>query len=298
MLSGVAVMAILPIAAAAQQFLPNAGTPVDPEARFEVAVVKAGESGGRTMLRMLPGRFEATNLPLSLLLRQALQKPDYQIVAAPGWIDGERYSINAKTPEGMPPNATSVMLVNLLQDRFKLAMRLETRELPIFNLVTARPDGRLGPDLEPTSAECQAVIAARAAAITAAAAGGPPPPPPTFPDPNDPLPCGFTRMATGGMASSGRSIAQLVPTLADLVGRPVIDNTGLAGLYDVTLKYAPTGRTPGPFGPPPGAPEPTVDPDAPSLFTAVQEQLGLKLENARAPVEVVVIERLEKPTLD
>ena len=298
MLSAVAVMAMLPMVAAAQQFLPNAGTPVDPNARFEVAVVKAGESDGRMMLRMLPGRFEAKNLPLSLLLRQALQKPDYQIIAAPGWIDSERYSVNAKVPDGMPPTAASVMLLNLLRDRFQLATHLETRELPIFNLVMARPDGRLGPDLKPTPAECQATIAARAAAMKAAAAGGPPAPLPSFPDPNDPLPCGFTAMATGGMSSSGRSIEQLVPMLANLVGRPVIDKTGLAGLYDVALKYAPTGRTAGPFGPPPGAPEPAVDPDSPSLFTAVQEQLGLKLENARGPVEVVVIDRLEKPTLD
>src|SRR5688572_2792831 len=109
-------LVMIPMLAAAQQFLPNAGTPVDPNARFEVAVVKAGESDGRMMLRMLPGRFEATNLPLSLLLRQALQKPDYQIVAAPGWIDSERYSVNAKVPDGMPPTAASVMLSNLLKD--------------------------------------------------------------------------------------------------------------------------------------------------------------------------------------
>ena len=298
-----AVIAIVgaPLLAAAQQFLPTAAAAVDPEARFEVAVVKAADAGsGAVMLRMMPGRFEATNVPLSILVRQALQKPDYQIVGAPGWSDAGRYSVNAKAPDGMPPAATSVMLLNLLKDRFRLATHLETRELPIFTLVMARPDGRLGPDLEPTPVECQTMLAERSAAAKAAAAKGtapPLPPLPSFPGPDEPLPCGFTRMGPSFMAS-GRTIAQLVPTLADLVGRPVIDKTGLAGRYDVTLKYAPTGRTVGPFGPPPGAPEPTVDPDAPSLFTAVQEQLGLKLDNARGPVEVVVIDRLERPTPD
>ena len=83
------------------------------------------------------------------------------------------------------------------------------------------------------------------------------------------------------------------------MGRPVIDKTGLAGLYDFSLKYAPElGRTAGPFGPPPGAPAQAVDPDAPSLPAALQEQLGLKLDGARGPVEVVVIDKFEKPTLD
>ena len=86
--------------------------------------------------------------------------------------------------------------------------------------------------------------------------------------------------------------------LADLVGRPVIDKTGLTGLYDFSLKYAPDGRYAGPFAPPPGAPTPPVDPDAPGLSTAVQEQLGLKLEGVRGPVEVVIIDKLERPTLD
>jgi uncharacterized protein (TIGR03435 family) len=100
---------------------------------------------------------------------------------------------------------------------------------------------------------------------------------------------------------SGRLIAQLVPTLSDLTGRPVIDKTGLTGLYDFTLTFAYEGRMPGlmgPLGMPPGAPAPTVDPDAPSLSAALQEQLGLKLEGARGPVEVVVIDTFEKPTFD
>jgi uncharacterized protein (TIGR03435 family) len=297
--AAVFAIAMVPVIAAAQQFLPAPqGPPADPDTRFEAAVIRAGEPGGGMLIRMTPGGLETTNLPARVLLRQALQKADYQIVGAPDWIDRERYSIRAKGPEGVPPSAMAVLLLNLLKDRFHLATRLETRELPIFNLVMARADGRLGPDLKPTPAECQATIAERQ---ENAQRGGPPPPlPASFPGPNDPLPCGFGRMNPGTAAFSGRTIAQFLPTLSELVGRPVIDKTGLTGVYEIALKYAPEpGRSAGPFGaPPPGAPAPAIDPDAPSLAAALQEQLGLKLESARAPVEVVVIDKFEKPTLD
>lgn len=301
----VVVIALVPLMAAAQQFLPNFGPPVDPNTRFEVAAIKAfTDASGGILMRTTPGRFESS-VPVGVLLRQALEKPDYLTVGAPGWIDRERYSIVAKVPEGIPPTAISVLLLNLLKDRFQLATHLETREQPINYLVLARADGRLGPDLKVTSAECQATMAARVAAAQAAAAGrgGPPPALPAMPDPNAPLTCGFFRIPPGLAAASGFSMASLVRTLSDLTGGPVIDKTGLTGLYDFTLKFAPElGRAAGPlalFGPPPpGAPVQALDPDAPSLSTALQEQLGLKLERARGPVEVAVIDKLEKPTLD
>ncbi|MGH9237257.1 MAG: TIGR03435 family protein [Vicinamibacterales bacterium] len=298
----VLLIALAPVMAVAQQFLPSpSGDPVDPNTRFEVVAIRPADNGSGMMLRMTPGGFEATGVPMGVLLRQALQKPDYEIVGAPGWINSDRYSIRAKPPEGLPLSALTVMLVNLLKDRFQLATHLETRELPIFHLVIARADARLGPELKATPAECQATIAERLAAAKAAAAGragGPLPPLPSLPGPNDPLPCGFARITPGIAAGSGRTIAQIVPTIADLVGRPVIDKTGLTGLYDFSIKYAPDGRYAGAFGPPPGAPTPPVDPDAPGFTTALQEQLGLKLESTRGPVEVLVIDKFEKPTLD
>jgi uncharacterized protein (TIGR03435 family) len=106
----------------------------------------------------------------------------------------------------------------------------------------------------------------------------------------------------GGIANaSGQPIGQIVQFLSQFTGRPVYDKTGLTGLYDFDLKWAmePGGAGGAPFGPPPpGAPPLAVDPDAPNLYTAVQEQLGLKLENARGPVEVVVVDRIERPTVD
>ena len=295
------VIAMVQVMAAAPQFLPNVGPPVDPDTRFEVVAIKAFDQGsGQLLMRMTPGRFDSS-VPVGILLRQALQKPDYQIVGAPGWTDTERYSITAKAPEGVPPAAMSVMLVNLLKDRFQLATHLETREQPIFNLVFARADGRLGPDLKPTSAECQAIMAERIAAAKAQLAGrGGPPPLPSMPGPNESLPCGFGRLTPGLVAVSGRTLSQFVAgPLSDLARRPVIDKTGLTGMYDFALKFAPeTAGVAGPFGLLPGAPPAAIDPDAPNLFTAVQEQLGLKLESARGPVEVVVIDKFEKPMLD
>jgi uncharacterized protein (TIGR03435 family) len=293
--SAVFVIAMIPVVAAAQQVLPGVGPPVDPDTRFEVASIRAiDDNSGQVLMRMTPARFESS-LPAGALLRRALQKPDYQIVGAPGWMDTERYSITAKPPEGVPPTAFSVLLTNLLKDRFQLATHLETRELPIFNLVFARADGRLGPDLKATSAECQATIAER----LAAAKGGGLPALPSFPGPNDPLPCGFLRSPPGLVAGSGRTMAQIVPILSDLARRRVIDKTGLTGMYDFTLTFAAeTAGSAVPGGLLPGAPPPTVDPDAPSFVAALQEQLGLKLEAARGPVEVVVIDRFEKPTLD
>jgi uncharacterized protein (TIGR03435 family) len=212
-------------------------------------------------------------------------------------------------PDGAPPNASPVMLVNLFKERFKLAMHTETREMPIFNLVLARQDGRLGASLKPTSAECQAQIQARRGGPPAGAAGGPagaargpavPPPPPPALDFNAPMACGMMRIGPGIANASGQPIAQIVQVLAQFTGRPVYDKTGLTGPHDFELKWAPEpGGAAGPFGPPPPGVQPlAVDPDAPNLYTAVQEQLGLKLENARGPVDVVVIDRLERPTLD
>ena len=293
---------LVPGIAAAQQFLSApAGPPVDPDTRYEAVAIKAAnDASGQTFIQMTPGRFESTNVPIGVLLRQALQKPDYQMVGAPAWINTERYSIRATGSDSLPPAALSVMLRNLLKDRFQLATHLETREQPIFHLVVARADGRLGPNLKATPAECQATIAERQAAAKAGRGGLPTLQ--AFPGPNEPLPCGMGRIAVGIAAGSGRTIAQVIPTLADLVGRPVIDKTGLTGLYDFSLKYEPElGRNAGPLGQLPGAPpapSPFIDPDAPSLAAALQEQLGLKLEGARGPVEVVVIDKFEKPTLD
>src|SRR6185503_12656409 len=113
--------------------------------------------------------------------------------------------------------------------------------------------------------------------------------------------CNSARINPGIVGFNGVPMSMIAQVLTQSVGRPVIDKTGLTGYFDYTLQWAPQPGSVMPFQPaggPPVAPPPAADPDGPNLFTAVQEQLGLKLESSRGPVEVIVIDRLEKPTLD
>jgi uncharacterized protein (TIGR03435 family) len=272
--------------------------PVDPETRFEVVSIKPFDaSTGASRISMTPGRYDVAGMPLRLVIGQALGVPADRIIGLPDWIDKERYTIAAVSAEPAA-RALAVMVTNMLKDRFKMVTHRETRELPVYNLVFARTDKRLGPGLKPSPPECQAAIAARLEEIKR---GG------TVPTvPAGPKECQSALINPGIASFSGVEMAVIAQILTQSVGRPVIDKTGLTGAYDYTLKWTPEAGigSPTPFGLPPGvlgrspdAPQP-VDPDAPNLFTAVQEQLGLKLESARGPVEVVVIDRLEKPTLD
>jgi uncharacterized protein (TIGR03435 family) len=260
---------------------------------FEVASVRPNTSGdGRVMMSIQPGgRFTATNVQLRVLIRSAFSIQDFQIVDAPDWARDARYDVVAKAasdlqlgPTGGAPGPGQLMLQSLLAERFNLRAHMETREMPIYALVPARADGRLGPQLRRSDVDCDAVFAARR--------GGAPPPPPT----------GIERPQCGvrfgpGSISGGMPMRQLAGTLSNVVQRIVVDRTGLTGDYALDLTYTPEQLPQGP--PPAGAPPPPpIDPNGPSIFTAVQEQLGLKLESARGPVEVLVIDRLERPTPD
>ena len=178
------------------------------------------------------------------------------------------------------------MLRSLLAERFKLAFHNETREMPIYALMKARADGKLGPDLTPAAVDCAAVMRGRRG-------GGPPPAPP---QPGQKMECGFM-IGPGRMNAGGMPMSNLAQALSPQVGRIVLDKTELTGNYDFELTYAPEALGIG--GPPllNGGPPP-VDPNAPTLFTALQEQLGLKLDSQRGPVDVVVIDRVEQPVAD
>jgi uncharacterized protein (TIGR03435 family) len=182
------------------------------------------------------------------------------------------------------------MLRALLGERFKLVTHSDTREMPIYSLAVARSDGRLGPKLSVTTVDCEAMSRGRR--------GAPPPPPPPAPGQvGEPIECGFM-IGPGVMNAGGMPMTELARALSQFTGRVVLDKTGLKERYSFQLLYAPEGRGLGP-APGPGGPEPpAVDPNTPSLFTALQEQLGLKLESERGPVDVVVIDRVEQPTED
>ena len=160
------------------------------------------------------------------------------------------------------------MLRSLLEDRFRLSAHRETRDLPIYALVLARADGRLGPRLRQTTSDyC-------AKRFEAAGKGGDTPAPPGSPV------CGIS--GSGNELTAGAfPINEFARFLAGRSGRIVVDRTGLTGVWDFDLKWSP-----------PNAPNP--DPDRPSIFTALQEQLGLRLDATTGPVEVLVIDRLER----
>jgi uncharacterized protein (TIGR03435 family) len=289
MLSVSAGLATLPpVHAQTSPVTPSPGGAGAPGITFEVASVKPNKSGDqRVMIQMPPnGRYTATNVALRMLLRQAFDVQDFQIVGGPNWLATDRFDIVAKPPEGMTrPEEMRLLLRALLADRFKLVAHNETREMPIYSLVVARADGKLGPKLSAAKVDCDARFAA-------ARRGGPPP---AFPAPGQPVECGFMA-APGNMNVGGMPMLELARFLSPMVGRIVIDKTSLQGRYDFQMTYAPEGRG---FGPGPAGPDaPPVDPNTPSLFTALQEELGLKLESERGPVDVVVIDRVEQPSED
>jgi uncharacterized protein (TIGR03435 family) len=272
--------------AAGQLSNPLIGSAIDPESRFEVVSIKLSDASTELRLGMTPGRLNVAGVPVRVVAGLVL--PLRRVFGWPDGIDTDRYTISAKMPDGAPQAAMQVAIRNLLKDRFKLVTHQETRELPVYNLVLARSDGRLGPALKESSAECQAVVREYVQAVRQGA--------PTQAPPAAVARCVTSQPGLGTVGLIGQSIGSFVSLLPQFLDRQVIDKTGLTGIYDLTLKWM-YEATPSVLGLP-QAPPPPTDPDAPNIFTAVQEQLGLKLESGRGPVDVIVIDRLEKPTLD
>ena len=247
---------------------------------FEVAVVRRNTSGQlAAQWDDAPGgRFVATNATLRMLIQEAYRIGDNQIIDAPAWIRNERFDVNAKLAREAPivrgaPGERQFALQSLLSERFKLVVRRETREFPMYALVMAREDRKPGPGLKARSYDCSPEPAP---ARTAAAEAGKPP-----------GICG-TRVNTGRIRFGG-SLSAFARAIAP-DGRSVVDRTGLSGSWEFDLAY-----TPDPQLPRPGQPEPPpFDPNGPSLVTALQEQLGLKLESIRGPMEVLVVDRVER----
>jgi uncharacterized protein (TIGR03435 family) len=281
-------VAMLPPQLAAQTAPTGAGGPV-----FEAASVKPNRSadlGGR-LVPQPGGRLTATNVPAAELIRFAYDLPDFQISGGPKWITSDRFDVVAKA-EGDPPlTQKRLMLRRLLAERFKLTAHTETRDLPLYALVMARSDGRMGPRLRRAEADC-----ARAAPPATDVVGiGPSPS-------NGPPGCGFFGFAPGtdfpsgrgGLAFRGLTMAALAKIFVPMLRRSVSDHTGLTGYFDAEFAFIAELPLP---PPPPGVPAPAFEPFA-SVFTVLPEQLGLKLESRRGPVDVLIIDRMEQPTPD
>ena len=269
-----------------------AGTP--PPA-FEVVSIKPNHEGsGNVMVRMAPGgRFEAHNITVKFLLEEAYGVKDSQISGAPGWLDSEHYNIDAKAEDSAADSQRKLgrdeqqaqmraMLQGMLADRFKLALHHDTKELSEYALVVAKN----GPKFHEATAPANDP-----------AAQDRPPGPPT---PGAPMPRGTMRMmGRGDLTVTGVGLTQFADVLSRQIGHLVVDKTGLKGEYDFTLKWTPDEGQGGMFrgaGEPPRDTAPPPDASSPTIFTALQEQLGLKLESEKGPADTLVIDHVERPS--
>jgi bla regulator protein BlaR1 len=263
--------------------------PAVPALAFEVASVKPNKSGeARASFGGRPGgQVVVINNTLRNMIRNAYELQEYQIVGGPDWINDDRFDIVAKAANSDATRLQlAAMVQTLLADRFKLVVHRETRQVPIYALVMARSDKRLGPRLQPSTVDCEALF-------TAARRGGAPPP---SAPPGERPPCGI-RLVPGRMMAGGSLLSDVGRNLAPFTGRLVIDQTGLTGRFDLDLEWTPDQMPQAQPGAPPAVLPPPPS-DGPSLFAAVQEQWGLKLDAARGPVEVLVIDSAERPQPD
>jgi uncharacterized protein (TIGR03435 family) len=230
---------------------------------FEVTSVRLHTSDDqRTMMTMQPGgRFVALNIPLRHVIRGAYSVQDDQIVGAPSWIDTDRFDINAKAHDDIRPEQIAPMIQALLADRFKLTTHRDMRELPVLALGRVRRDGPISAGLRLTACPELAV------------------------DLNERKPCANISNGVNFLTMRGAPIAVFAQYLAPYVNRIVVDRTGLNGRYDIVLKWSPEQQQ-------------TPKDDLPSLFTALQEQLGLKFESSKGMVDVLVIDSVERPAPD
>jgi uncharacterized protein (TIGR03435 family) len=258
---------------------------------FEVASIKPNRSEDlRKMVSFQSGRYTLTGLTTKLLITVAYDLEDFQVSGGPSWISSDRYDVNAKVEDSvaaewqkLPPNQRAeqlrVMLQSLLADRFELKVSHTSKDLPIYALVVAKN----GPKLQEAK------------------------PSDTYPNGIKGLDgrpegrAGVMRMWAGGILGQGISLASLAELLSRQLSRTVTDQTGLKGEYDIKLQWTPDQMSAAiPLGPvgdnsrPDALPPP--DSTGPSIYTAIQEQLGLRLESTKGPVEVLVIDHVERPS--
>ena len=269
--------------------------PATPRLEFDAASVKPNPSSsapqGFDVRTLAAGELRITATTLRELIRLAYGadfiRTQDQLVGGPSWLNVDRFDVIAKVdrsvlagpgPGGNAAERMFTMLRALLQDRFKVKTHVEMKETSIYALKVARTDGALGPAIHPSTSDC------------------------VRPDPNGPPPadpsrlCGL-RGGIGNFTAQGVTMPQLARSLAafPVIGRVVEDHTDRPGAYDFTLTFVPA------FLQAPDSGGPIANPAAdagPNIFTAVREQLGLKLDGAKSQVQVLVVDAAERPTPD
>lgn len=290
-IAGLLTAAVVPLRAAAQASVQVQDPATLPS--FDVVSVKENKSGDVVQgSRRQPGRIVITNVPLRLSIINFFGLQPQQLIGGPDWIDLTRYDIIAQFSGEMPltePGTVGplqLMMQRVFAERFKLTVHTETREIPVYELTLARSDRTLGSKLKPAATDCEAVMNAM---LKGAREGGPPPTAgPQLPD-GRPA-CGMRFGPGNRLVAGGTSMAALARSLSNQAGRIIVDKTGLIGGFDLELEFTSDPSAAG------GQPAAVSDTNLPSLFTAVEEQLGLKLVPARRPVEVLVIDSVERPT--
>jgi uncharacterized protein (TIGR03435 family) len=241
---------------------------------FEAVSIKANRSGdARSSFRGTLSGISVTNQTVTDIIRNVWNVNRLQIVGGPSWAGEDRFDIEARASGKAGRDELVAMMKTMLAERFNLAVHQETRPIPVYALVLARPDGRFGPTFRQSLATCDR---------TNIPAPGTPPPAPPPPLDGVELPSCGTNTGRGMLRAAGIELEAFTRNMANAAGRIIVDETGLAGTFDMVLRFNPDPND--------------TSSDLPSLFAAVQEQLGLKLDPRTAPAEVLVIDRVERPS--
>jgi uncharacterized protein (TIGR03435 family) len=257
--------------------------PLTTQSDFEVASVKLNRTNERGRMNAVPasGRLVITGMTVKEVIQGAYGVQYFELVAPDSPVMSQRIDIEAKTEH---PVASTIemqrMLQPLLADRFKLAAHRDTREMNALVMVLANKDGRFGPKMKKTETACEAVGTAVTGFAIAGARGDKPA-------------CGFTPSGAGRIVGIGLDMRTIVGLIAPSQRMSIVDQTGLQGRYDIDVTYTPEPFSATALGQRGGSPPPGVDPNGPSLFQALEEQLGLKLQPKKMPVPVLVIDHIE-----
>jgi uncharacterized protein (TIGR03435 family) len=270
-------LSLLPAGAPAQS-----STAASPQ--FEVSSVKQNNSlsDASNISSSSPDRFVATNVPARFLILYAYDLLDHQLVGAPDWTLDKPYDVIGTYPAERRPadSEIRIMLQNLLADRFALKLHHEQRELPAYDLVVVGKDGRIGPQLHKSDFDCAAWTADKGPKT---GTGTPSPVSPTGKRPQCAM-IATRKYLTGG----ARTMQDLARTLQSMLSKPIVDRTGLTGAYDIDLQWASMELEA-------DATATVTSSEGPSLFTALKEQLGLKLIPHKETFDVFVVDEMKPP---
>jgi uncharacterized protein (TIGR03435 family) len=253
------------------------------EPAFEVVSIKPNP--GERVARAVgaPDRFVA-EMTVRDLIRLAWELPGFRIAGMPSWAESERFVINAKAPGVPAPVEMRLMVQRMLHERFALRTHFESRDMEGYELVLVRGDRRLGPSLKPAELDCEPFLTGRRPMKESGV------------DDNGRLRCAPRASTVDSVVTQhlkGANLARLITSLENLLARSVVDRTGLQGPFDLELTFSIEGLNVT------NRPQPAAgSPEGPAVFTALEEQLGLRLAPARAVVEVFVIDAVERPTPD